>query len=169
MLKIRRPLGRLIFNMGIAIYLVRPSFLLRRPSGVLTPWLPLQWRHNGHDCVSNHRRLDCLLNRLFWHRSKKIWKLRVTGLWGGNSQVTSEFPAQRASNAEYVSIWWRHHFQKPAPSQRLEIVVNANIFFLPKFNTWGVKFVIPRWTLSMFNSSRPGDAYVRHWTGPSLI
>ena len=27
----------------------------------------------------------------------------------GNSLVTCEFPAQRASNAENVSIWWRHH------------------------------------------------------------
>ena len=26
-----------------------------------------------------------------------------------NSAVTDEFPAQRASNAENVSIWWRHH------------------------------------------------------------
>ena len=33
MLKIRRPLGRLIFNKGSAI-LVRPSFLLRRPPGL---------------------------------------------------------------------------------------------------------------------------------------
>ena len=30
-------------------------------------------------------------------------------LCGGNSPVTGEFPAQRASNAENVSIWWRHH------------------------------------------------------------
>ena len=36
-------------------------------------------------------------------------KLRVTGLCGGNSLVTGEFPAQRASNAENVSIRWRHH------------------------------------------------------------
>ena len=27
----------------------------------------------------------------------------------GNSPMTGEFPAQRANNAEYVSIWWRHH------------------------------------------------------------
>ena len=27
----------------------------------------------------------------------------------GNSPVTGEFPAQNASNAENVSIWWRHH------------------------------------------------------------
>ena len=28
----------------------------------------LQWHHNGRDGVPNHRRLDCLLNRLFRHR-----------------------------------------------------------------------------------------------------
>ena len=69
----------------------------------------LQWRHNGRDSVSNHQPHDCLLSRLFRHRSKKTSKLRVTGLYAGNSPVTSEFPAQMASNAENVSIWWRHH------------------------------------------------------------
>ena len=42
-------------------------------------------------------------------RSKKTSKLRVTGLCAGNSPATGEFPAQMASNAENVSIWWRHH------------------------------------------------------------
>ena len=42
-------------------------------------------------------------------RSKKTSKFRVTGLCVGNSPGTGEFPAQRASNAENVSIWWRHH------------------------------------------------------------
>ena len=69
----------------------------------------LQWRHNEHDCVSNHQPHDCLLNQLFRHRSKKIWKLRITGLCVGNSPMTGEFPVQRASNAENVSIWWHHH------------------------------------------------------------
>ena len=36
-------------------------------------------------------------------------KLRVTGFCEGNSPSTGDFPAQRASNAENVSIWWRHH------------------------------------------------------------
>ena len=36
-------------------------------------------------------------------------KLRVIGLQCGNSPVTGKFPAQGASNAENVSIWWRHH------------------------------------------------------------
>ena len=31
----------------------------------------LQWCHNKCDAVSNYRRLDCLLNRLFRRRSKK--------------------------------------------------------------------------------------------------
>ena len=68
----------------------------------------LQWRHNGRDVVSNHRRLDCLLNCLFRCRSNKTSKFRVTGLCGGDSLVTGEFPSQRASNAENVFIWWRH-------------------------------------------------------------
>ena len=72
-------------------------------------WCPLQWRHNGRDSVSNHQPHDCLLNRLFRRRSRKTPKLRVTGLCAGNSPVTGEFPAQMASYAEKVSIWWRHH------------------------------------------------------------
>ena len=74
------------------------------------PWDPLQWRHNGCDSVSNHQPHDCLLNRLFRRTSKKTSKLRVTGLCVGNSAGTGEsVPAQMASNAENVSIWWRHH------------------------------------------------------------
>ena len=68
-----------------------------------------QWRHNEREGVSNHQPHDRLLNRLFRHRWKKTPKLRVTGLCKGNSLVTGEFPAQRASNAEYISIWWCHH------------------------------------------------------------
>ena len=40
---------------------------------------------------------------------KKTSKFHVAGLCEGNSPMTGEFPAQRASNAENVSIWWRHH------------------------------------------------------------
>ena len=71
--------------------------------------LSLLWRHNEPDGVSNHQPHGCLLNRLFGHRSKKTSKLRVTGLCAGNSSKTGEFPAQMASNAENVSIWWHHH------------------------------------------------------------
>ena len=60
-------------------------------------WLPLrtlQWHHAECDGDSNHRRLVCLLSRLFRCRSKKISKLCVTGLSGGNSPLTGEFPTQ---------------------------------------------------------------------------
>ena len=69
----------------------------------------LLWHHNECDSISNHQPHDCLLNRLFRRRSTKTSKLRVTGLCGGNSPGTGEFPAQMASNVENVSIWWDHH------------------------------------------------------------
>ena len=58
--------------------------------GVWSSYVPcvvsiIHWRHNGHDCVSNHQPHGCLLNRLFRRRSKKTSKLRVTGLCVGNS------------------------------------------------------------------------------------
>ena len=72
----------------------------------LCPW---QRHHNGRDSVSNHQPHDCFPNRLFRRRSKKTSKLHVTGLCTRNSPRTGEFPAKMASNAENVSIWWRHH------------------------------------------------------------
>ena len=69
----------------------------------MTDWyhstLPLQWRHNELDGVSTHQPRDCLLSSLLSRSSKKTSKFRVTGFCEGNSPVTGEFPAQRASNA----------------------------------------------------------------------
>ena len=59
-------------------------------NGICTP---LQWRHDGFDSVSNHQPRHCLLNHLVRRRSKK----------------TSKLCTQMASNAENISIWWRHH------------------------------------------------------------
>ena len=69
----------------------------------------LPWRHTGRDIVSNHQPHDYLINCSFRRRSKKTSKLRVTCFCAGNSPVTGEFPAQKASDAKNVSIWWRHH------------------------------------------------------------
>ena len=92
-------------------YLVRPSFLLRRPPAVLCSMriCSFQWRHNGCDGVSNRQPNDCLFKRSFRGRPKKTSKLRDTGLCPGNSPVTGEFPAQMVSKAENVFILWRHH------------------------------------------------------------
>ena len=63
----------------------------------------LQWRHNERNGASTHRRLDCLLNRLFKRRPNKTSTLCVTGLCEENPPVTGGFPSQRASIAENVS------------------------------------------------------------------
>ena len=73
---------------------------------------PLQWRHNEHNGVSNHRHVNCVHNRLFRRRSKKTSKLRVTDLWEGNSPVTVNFPHKgTVTRSFHVYIWWRHHDQ----------------------------------------------------------
>ena len=82
-----------------------------------THWLhhgSLQWRHDESHGVSNHLRLDCLLNRLFRQRSKKTIKIRVTGFCEGNPPVNG-FPSQRASSPENGSIWWRHRDNSKCP------------------------------------------------------
>ena len=47
--------------------------------------ISLWWPHNERDGVLNYQPHDCLLKRLFRHRSKKTSKLRVTDLCEGNS------------------------------------------------------------------------------------
>ena len=69
-------------------------------------WLrTLRWRHDEHNSVSNHQRLYCWFESI----SKKTSKHRVTGLCEGASPVSQWFPSQKASNAENISIRWRHH------------------------------------------------------------
>ena len=71
----------------------------------------LQQSRNEPNDIWNHRRLDCLLNHLFRHRSNETSKNCITGLCKRNSPVTAEFPTQRSSNVENVSIWWCHHMK----------------------------------------------------------
>ena len=91
----------------------------------------LRWRHNEHDGVSNHQPHHCLLNRLFRRRSKKTPKLSVTGLCAGKSPVPGEFPVQMASNAENVSIWWRHHMSHPTQTQNTVVYCAKGITYRP--------------------------------------
>ena len=60
---------------------------------------PLRWRHNEHDCASNHQPRDCLLNRLFRRRSKKTSKLRtlafVRGIHRGPVNSPHKWPVTR--------------------------------------------------------------------------
>ena len=108
----------------------------------------LQWRHDERDGVSNNQPYHCLLERLFRCRSKKTSELRVTGLCAGNLPVTGEFPTQMASNAENVSMWWRHH--DPNADQGQKPNANMGFFLLHTYNantaTTTSNF-LPQWML----------------------
>ena len=64
-------------------------------------FMSLQLRYNERDGVSYHQPLDCLLDRLFRRRSKKIFK--GPRHWPLLGEFTGD-RWQRASNAETVSI-----------------------------------------------------------------
>ena len=76
--------------------------LFRKPS----VWLTKICKHYNDVTVSV---IACQITCVSIVYSNKTAKLRVTSLCEGNSLMTGEFPAQRASNAENVSTWWRHH------------------------------------------------------------
>ena len=119
----------------------------------ITPCLsPIwQWRHNKCDGVSNPLHLDCLLNCLFRHRSKKT--SNITGLCAGNSLGTSEFPAQKASNTENVSIWWNmsassKSCEKMCYSCKKHDYIRSQ--FCTCHNSWAFFFNMwPVWTIKM--------------------
>ena len=65
----------------------------------------LQWRHNAPNGVSNHQPTVVYptvysgADQTKHQSSASLVFVRGTG----------EFPAQKTSNGEKVSIWWRHH------------------------------------------------------------
>ena len=65
--------------------------------------ISLQWRH--YECHG----VSIIYPTVLLGADHKKSMLRITGLCEGNSPMIGEFPAQRASNVENVSIWWRHH------------------------------------------------------------
>ena len=69
----------------------------------------ITWRHDDHDGVSNHQPLGCLLNLLFRRKIKENIKAQRPWPLCGEFTGAGEFPAQKASYAENVSIWWRRH------------------------------------------------------------
>ena len=78
------------------------------------PWLHKICRFRYDDFIMSAMApqitsLTIICSSVYSGADKKISKLRVTALCAGNSPVTGEFPSQKASNAENVSIWWRHH------------------------------------------------------------
>ena len=61
--------------------------------------------------IWHHRQFDCLFNNLLklTKEEKKTSKPCSPGICSGNPPVIGGFPSQRASDAESVSMSWRHH------------------------------------------------------------
>ena len=116
---------------------------------------PLRWSHNDHDGVSNHQPHHCLLNCLFGRRSKKTSKLRVTCLCAGKSPGTGEFPAQMASNAENVSIWWRHH-----ALQNIQIKIAFKIFTFTHANLFVSSYLFLTWVKMLKKAKNLPNFYI---------
>ena len=106
----------------------------------------LQCRHNGRDGVSNHQLHDCLFNHILKVLIKENIKAPRSWLCAENSPVTGEFPAQRASNAENVSIWWRHHVHKIAYCVLFHLQHRLSFIFSTcrwqRISIWFIAFIV---------------------------
>ena len=88
---------RTIPAMGFSYSGKGASWLLNQGPDPYSVWCKLQFKrpkiHYGDIIIkamaSNHRRLDCLFNRLFGCRSKKTSKLRVVGLCERNPPIAT--------------------------------------------------------------------------------
>ena len=106
--------------------------------------------------------LVCLNIIISYCQSKKKYKLPhgtllcVTGLCAANSPLTGELPAQRASNAGNVSIWWHYQTKK---NRSREIMAST-----PLTVKWQhFRYERPVWTQSL--TFWPGDVrnFVTSW------
>ena len=85
---------------------IEASRVIRLQANIIS-YESLEWSHNGRNGVSNHQPHQCLFNRLFVKENIKAprhWPLCGECYW----PFVRGIPAQMASNAENVSIWWRH-------------------------------------------------------------
>ena len=64
--------------------------------------IPLQWRHNEHHGVWNHRQPDCWFNHLFRVSSMKISKSVLRVFFEGNPPVTGGFSPHKAPLTRYA-------------------------------------------------------------------
>ena len=120
MLKIRRSHDRLIFNMGITIH-GKDGLYIETGTGCFEIW-QAYWQHCRRDACLHYA--DVIMIEM----ASQITSLAIVysivysdadqrkhqssaslAFCAGNSPGTGEFPAQMASYAENVSIWWRHH------------------------------------------------------------
>ena len=88
----------------------------------------LQWRHNGRDGVSDHQPHECHTQPFIQVQIKE--NIKAQRLWPSCREFPGdrwiEFPTQRASNADNVSIWWRHH-EMAMKGSNSRTITNTNV------------------------------------------
>ena len=92
----------------------------------------LQWCHNGHDGIWNHKSHDCLLNRSFRRTSKKTSKLCVTDLCKGNSPVTGEL-SNKLLWGEFTSDQWIPHTKGQISRKCFHLMTSSYHVYFSKF------------------------------------
>ena len=75
----------------------------------------LQWRHNDHYGTLSDQPRDFFTQPFIQVYIKE--NIKALRHWPLCVEFTDNqwFPVQRASNAENVSIWWRHHELRQSP------------------------------------------------------
>ena len=94
---------------------------------------PLQWCHINvvQSRIAGHSTV-CLT--AYASHVKETSKSALLAPFEGNSPVTGEFHAQRASNGEKASIWWRHHVKHKhnvGGERRISHGLRWNTLYLP--------------------------------------
>ena len=103
----------------------------------------------------------------FRHRLKKTSKLRVTSLCTENSPMSNDFPAQKTSNAENVSIWWRHHTIAYntilcIDHCRRQRLMNVTVYFYRWYQTIATIGQLDNWTIALFLDIRICSSQKHH-------
>ena len=80
----------------------------------------------------------------------------------GNPPETGKFPAQMASNAENVSIWWRHHVLSPPQIEHYRELSLMTKKYRVTWASW--HFTTPAIFNILFKLTTKGNIKVRyHW------
>ena len=96
----------------------------------LNPQKTLKWRHTQCNGVSNHQRLECLLNCLFRRRSKKTSNIGVTGLCEGIQRWQVDFPHKGPVTRKIFSfddVIMTHYILPSWVEHTANIVLNQSI------------------------------------------
>ena len=96
-------------QIGMKYHAAHPSHIFCLVGHSFITESALQWRHNEHDGVSNYQPHHCLLNCLFKAQIKE--NIKAPRRWPLCGEFTGHqwISRTKASKAENVSFWWRHH------------------------------------------------------------